>query len=79
MAEHIHIPERIHRHPAVRWSRIKNQWPVVIWLLAIVAGIILYCHGGQFGGMSGVVEAVREEIAPLENARIKTIDRKSVV
>lgn len=73
-AERIHIPERIHRHPAVWWSRVKNQWPVVIWLAAIGAGLFFYNHGGQFGGMSGVVEAVREEIAPLENARLKTIE-----
>ena len=74
MAERIHIPERLHRHPAVWWSRVKDRWPAAVWLLAIVAGVFLYFHGGQFGGMSGVVEAVREEIAPLENARLKTVD-----
>ncbi len=74
MTERIHIPERIHRHPTVWWSRVKDRWPAAVWLLAIVAGVFLYYHGGQFGGMSGVVQAVREEIAPLENARLKTVE-----
>jgi multidrug resistance efflux pump len=33
----------------------------------------MYFHGGQFGGMSGVVQVVREEVAPLETARLKAI------
>jgi multidrug resistance efflux pump len=74
MSERIHIPERIHRHPAVWWSRVKNYWPLAVWLLAIVAAIFLYFHGGQFGGMSGVVQVVREEVAPLETTRLKTIN-----
>ena len=74
MSGRVHIPERIHRHPAVWWNRVKNRWPAAVWLLAIVVAVFFYFHGGQFGGMSGVVEAVREEIAPLENARLKTID-----
>ena len=73
MTERIHIPERIHRHPAVWWSRVKNRWPFAVWLLAIVAAVFLYFHGGQFGGMSGVVQVVREEVAPLETARLKEI------
>jgi HlyD family secretion protein len=73
MSERVHIPERIHRHPAVWWSRMKNRWPFAVWLLAIVAAVFLYFHGGQFGGMSGVVQVVRENVAPLETARVKTI------
>jgi multidrug resistance efflux pump len=73
MAERVHIPERIHRHPAVWWSRVKDRWPFAVWLLAIVAAVFLFFHGGQFGGMSGVVQVVREDVGPLETARLKAI------
>jgi multidrug resistance efflux pump len=74
MAERVHIPERIHRHPAVWWSRVKDRWPFAVWLLAIVAAVFLYFHGGQFGGMSGVVQVVHENVGPLETARLKTVE-----
>ena len=70
MIDKVHIPEDIRRHPAVWKSRAKRCWPVCIWLGAIALGTVLYFHGGQFGGMSGTVEVIREEIAPLETARL---------
>lgn len=69
----VHIPEHIRRHPAVWWSRLKLRWPFFVWVLAAVAAVFFYLHGGQFGGMSGAVDTVREEVAPLETARLKAL------
>lgn len=48
-------------------------WPFVVWLLAIAGAMFLFMHGGQFGGMSGVVDTVRERIAPIETARLDVL------
>ena len=73
MIDKVHIPEEIRRHPAVWRSRVKHCWPVCVWLAAIIIGTFLYFHGGQFGGMSGTVEVIREDIAPLETARLQAL------
>lgn len=73
MIDKVHIPEDLRRHPAIWKSRAKRCWPACVWLVAVGLGTILYFHGGQFGGMSGTVEVVREEIAPLETARLLSL------
>ena len=69
----LRIPEHAHRHPVFWWSRFKVRWPMLCWLLAIVAAFYLYYHGGRFSGMSGTVQAVRELAAPLETARLRAV------
>ena len=69
----VHLPQHPHRHPRVMWSRFKVRWPFVFWCLMVVTAIYLYYHGGRFSGMSGTVEAVREDAAPLETARLRTL------
>lgn len=71
--EKVNIPEPIPRHPAVRWSRFKARWPLLVWLLAIGGAVFFYFHGGQFGGMTGFVDTTREEVGPLETARLKAL------
>lgn len=69
----VRIPEQPHRHPAVWVSRVKVRWPFFVWVLAIAAVLYLYYHGGRFSTMSGTVESLREQAAPLETARLKAV------
>ena len=61
----VRIPERASRHPVVWVSRFKMRWPFFVWLLMIFVVIYLYYHGGRFSSMSGTVESLREQAAPL--------------
>lgn len=58
------------RHPRVWWSRIVYRWPFVVWLAAIAGCSILYLHAGRTASVSGVIQVVREEPAPIEAARL---------
>jgi len=73
MTKSIIIPDKVKWHPAVWWSRFKCRWPFLIWLLAVGGALFLFAHGGQFAGMAGVVDADREQVAPLETARLKEV------
>lgn len=74
MAERVQIPERIVRRRVALWSRMKARWAFYVWVLAIGAAVLMYSHGGEFGGMSGTVEALHEDLAPLETARLLSLD-----
>jgi multidrug resistance efflux pump len=71
--ERVFIPERIGRRRRLGWSRWVNRWPFIVWFLAIFFAVFFYYHGGRFGGMSGVVQSFREEVAPLETARLLSL------
>ncbi len=58
------------RHPAVWWSRTKIRWPVLVWLAAIAALLAIHRRGPGGGILSGTVEAIYEQAAPLETARL---------
>lgn len=62
------------RHPAVLWSRIKLRWPFLIWLVAAAAAAWLYYNGGYSGPLTGVLEAIREQVAPIEDARLLSVE-----
>ncbi len=61
------------RHPRVVWSRIKYKWPLLVWLAAIWGCVVLYRFGVRTIRIPGVVEALREEAAPVESARLVAI------
>lgn len=61
------------RHPRVIWSRIKYKWPLLVWLAAIWGCVVLYRFGVQTVRIPGVVEALREEAAPVESARLVAV------
>jgi len=60
-------------HPKVIWSRLKIKWPLLVWVLAVVAVVLLLEHSGNEGSMAGVVERVAEEVAPTATSRIESI------
>jgi multidrug resistance efflux pump len=59
------------RHLGARFIR---NWPYLLWLAIIFVVIFLHATGEQLTGMTGVVEIVAEPIAPLETARLLSID-----
>jgi HlyD family secretion protein len=65
---------KIHRHPVVFWSRIKLYWPLLVWIGAIALAYLLYSFSGRFGRLDGVVRVVRDEIAPIETARVLSVN-----
>lgn len=61
------------RHPAVWWSRLKVKWPFLVWLVAAAAALYLYFLGAQGGVIPGTVEVDHEDAAPVETARLLTL------
>lgn len=62
------------RHPRVMLARIKQSWPVLIWLAAAAAVGFLYFRADNFTNMSGVVVAVVEPVAPLQTGRLLSLE-----
>ena len=61
------------RHPRLLWRRLLGTWPFLLWLLAIGVVIYLY-HGSQhLRGMAGMVDTTAQPVAPLETARLASI------
>ncbi|MCX7818334.1 MAG: HlyD family secretion protein [Kiritimatiellae bacterium] len=65
--------QRLPRHPRVIWSRLKYKWPLLVWLAAIWGCLVLYRFGVRTIRIPGVVEALREEDAPVESARLVAV------
>jgi multidrug resistance efflux pump len=64
---------RLPRHPRVWWSRIKYKWPFLVWAAALWAVFQLYMVGVRTIRMPGVIEALREEAAPVQDARLVSV------
>ncbi len=64
----------ISRHPRVILARLKQSWPILIWLLAAVGVGFLYFGADNFSNMSGVVVAVVEPVAPLQTGRLLSLE-----
>lgn len=73
MPHRLNIQEPIRRHLPPWWYRLKQRWPFLIWLLAIAGAGLLYFGGTRVGTTSGTVEAIRQEISPIETAPLKVL------
>jgi len=73
MAVRVHIKEHIGRPHVAWWRRLSGRWSFIFWLAAIVLAIFLLSHGGRMGGMSGMVESDRQDLAPMETARLENL------
>lgn len=62
------------RHPVLLTRRLLRSWPIVLWVLAIGLAIFFYSGSTRLSGMLGSVETVVVPIAPLETARLLTIN-----
>ena len=63
----------MHWHHGFWWRRLKIRWPFFLWVMAILLAVFFYHHGGRFGGMVGVVDNIRQRVAPLETARLSSL------
>lgn len=61
-------------YPHPWWRRLLAGWPFLLWLGMIALVVMLYYQSEEFGGLFGVVYTEAEPIAPLETARIISID-----
>lgn len=59
---------------AARRGRIVRNWPVLVWGLVVVLVAWMYSNRAGFAGMRGVVETIPEVVAPLETARLLSIE-----
>lgn len=59
----------INRH--VMLSRLKSRWSFLAWLFAALLAMVIYFHGGRFGGMRGSVFTRIETAAPLTGGRLE--------
>ncbi len=66
-------PHRMRRHPGVWWSRMKLKWPLIPWLAAIALFFWLYDETMRTAAVSGVVQTIHEDVAPVESARLVKI------
>lgn len=60
-------------HPAVWWSRNKTRWPVLVWIIAIAAAVLLYRKGIEQPLITGILEVHEEIIAPVEDGVLQAI------
>ncbi|MCE9612956.1 MAG: HlyD family secretion protein [Lentisphaerae bacterium] len=61
-------------HPRLVWRRILGAWPLLLWAIAILGAAFLYQGSTRLTGLMGAVETVIEPVAPLETARLMTIN-----
>ena len=61
----------VNRH--VMLSRLKSRWSFFVWLLAALLAVVIFFHGGSFGGMRGSVFTRIETAAPLTGGRLERL------
>ncbi len=61
-------------HPRMILRRLLNNWPFYIWLASIAVVLMLFDETSTITSFSGAVETVEEPVAPLETARLRSID-----
>ncbi len=61
------------KHPRIFLSHLKIRTSFFVWLLAAIVGVVVYFHGGQFGGMTGSVLTTFDNAAPLEAGRLQEV------
>jgi len=65
---------KMRRHPRLVFRRISRTWPFFVWLGVAILAAWLYTGSVQFGSMTGVIETLAEDVAPLEAARILSLE-----
>lgn len=61
----------VNRHVFI--SRIKTRWSLWVWLVAAFLGVLIYFHGGQFGGMEGSVFTQMNRSAPRDTGCLEVL------
>ena len=65
--------EELKKHPAVRFSRLKTQWPFLVWVAAVIVIAVIAQQetGGQ--SMSGVIYKEVSEISSVNPGQVKRV------
>ncbi len=63
---------RRQRH--AQWRHLRNHWPTLVWFVAALISVYLCFGTSQLGSMTGVVETMIEPVAPLDTARLISIE-----
>jgi len=58
------------------WKGARQWWPLLVFIGFTVLAVVLYSNGGQYRVMSGTAERIVETIAPLETARVVSVEVK---
>ena len=61
------------RHPRVLTRRLINSWPLLVWLAAVIAVVLLYAGHGRLVGITGIVDTTSDPVAPIETARLISV------
>ncbi len=65
---------KMRKHPRLVFRKIFRSWPFFVWLGVAVLVAWLYTDSIQFGSMTGVIETLAENVAPLEAARLLSVE-----
>jgi len=65
---------KLQRHPRLVWRRFVRLWPLVVWVLILCLVVWLYAGSVHYGTITGVIETVAEEVAPIETSRLLSVD-----
>jgi len=65
---------KLQRHPRLVWRRFARLWPLVVWVLILCLVVWLYAGSVHYGTITGVIETVAEEGAPIETSRLLSVD-----
>ena len=60
-------------HPSLRWQRWLDRWPIVAWVVVAAIAVAFYVKSTQFGVMSGSAQTIKQNLSPIETARVKAI------
>lgn len=60
-------------HPSLRWRRWLDRWPFAAWAAVAVLAVAFYVKSTQFGVLSGSAVTIKQNLSPVETARVKAI------
>jgi hypothetical protein len=55
-----------------RFRRLAINWPLFLWVGLAVLCVFLYIRTIQYGIVTAAAQAIQQEVAPLETARVKS-------
>ena len=60
-------------HPSLRWRRWLDRWPMAVWPASAVIAVVFYVKSTQFGVLSGSAVTIKQNLSPVEIARVKAV------
>jgi len=63
----------LRNHPSLRWRHWLDRWPIAVWVALAVIAVALYMRSTQYGVLSGSALTVKQNVSPVETARVKAI------